>query len=97
VQLRYHFGKMRLDSITRGEIERFKVWLSQLPTRSVIEEPDGGHQQPQSIAQGRKRRVSDNSSLARGGLRAIELIRTRPCLDYRAMGVNTYLSQVFIR
>ena len=24
-------------------------------------------------------------------------LRARPCLDYRAMGINTYLSRVFIR
>ena len=38
MQLRYHFGEMKLNSITKGDIEKFKVWISQVPKRSSIKE-----------------------------------------------------------
>jgi hypothetical protein len=38
MQLRYHFGAMKLNSIPKGDIEKFKVWISQVPKRSSIKE-----------------------------------------------------------
>lgn len=40
-QLRYYFGSKRLSLVTKGEIEKFKIWLSRVPPRSTIEEIDG--------------------------------------------------------
>ncbi|MCG3143029.1 MAG: hypothetical protein HONDAALG_00342 [Gammaproteobacteria bacterium] len=39
-QLRYYFGEMKLPDITKGEIEKFRVWLSQVPARSLFEEDE---------------------------------------------------------
>jgi hypothetical protein len=70
MQLRCFFGKMRLDSITRGEIEKFEVWLSHLPTRSVIEESeDGGELVLTRHGKGGRRSVEAVN-------RPVELLRT---------------------
>lgn len=40
-QLEYFFGETKLSAITKGDIEKFRIWLSQVPTRSTIEEVEG--------------------------------------------------------
>ena len=37
-QLRFFFGNMKLPDITKGEIEKFRIWLSQIPSRSLFVE-----------------------------------------------------------
>jgi hypothetical protein len=41
-QLLFFFGPVKLNEITKGRIEQFKLWLSKLPTRSQIVEKEGG-------------------------------------------------------
>jgi len=41
-QLSLYFGSVKLSEITQGKVEQFKVWLSKIPTRSKIEEVEGG-------------------------------------------------------
>jgi hypothetical protein len=41
-QLLFFFGVAKLNEITKGRIEQFKLWLSQLPTRSQVLEKDNG-------------------------------------------------------
>ncbi len=41
-QLLFYFGSAKLNEITKGRIEQFKLWLSKLPTRSrILEKEDG--------------------------------------------------------
>ncbi len=40
-QLRLFFDEYKLTEITAGEVRKFKVWLSKIPSRSQIKEEDG--------------------------------------------------------
>ena len=41
-QLLFFFGVAKLNEITKGRIEQFKLWLSQLPARSQVLEKENG-------------------------------------------------------
>ena len=70
MQLRYHFGEMKLNSITRGDIEKFKVWISQVPKRSSIKE----HEETGELILVRNEKGAQRSIEAVN--RPIELLRT---------------------
>lgn len=69
-QLRYYFGKMKLPDITKGKIEKFRVWLSEVPARSLfLENEETGEITIQIKPDGAQRSVESLN-------RATELLRT---------------------
>jgi len=70
MQLRYHFGEMKLNSITKGDIEKFKIWISQVPKRSSIKE----HEETGELILTRNEKGAQRSIEAVN--RPIELLRT---------------------
>jgi integrase len=68
-QLEYYFGEMKLPSITVGEIKKFAIWLSKIPSRSRIVEDENGKLVLNIKENGGHRRIESIN-------RAIELLRT---------------------
>ncbi|MGE0129067.1 MAG: tyrosine-type recombinase/integrase [Blastocatellales bacterium] len=56
-QLLFYFGSAKLNEITKGKIEQFKLWLSKLPTRSQILEKETGKLEVVPNPKGKQRSV----------------------------------------
>src|SRR5262245_36032870 len=67
-QLLFFFGPAKLNEITRGRIEQFKLWLTKLPTRSRILEKEGGELELITCPKGKQRRIESIN-------RPVELLR----------------------
>jgi hypothetical protein len=67
-QLLFFFGPAKLNEITRGRIEQFKLWLTKLPTRSRILEKEGGELELITCPKGKHRRIESIN-------RPVELLR----------------------
>jgi integrase len=69
LQLEYYFGEMKLPSITVGEIKKFEIWLSKIPSRSTIVEDENGKLTLNIKENGGQRGIESIN-------RAVELLRT---------------------
>jgi integrase len=67
-QLLFFFGPAKLNEITRGRIEQFKLWLTKLPTRSRIVEKEGGELELIPCPKGKQRKIESIN-------RPVELLR----------------------
>lgn len=67
-QLLFYFGPAKLNEITKGSIEQFKLWLSQLPTRSRILEKEDGELEVIPNPKGKQRSIE-------GINRPVEMLR----------------------
>jgi len=67
-QLLFFFGPAKLNEITRGRIEQFKLWLTKLPTRSRILEKEGGELELITCPKGKQRKIESIN-------RPVELLR----------------------
>jgi integrase len=67
-QLLFFFGPVKLNEITKGRIEQFKLWLSKLPTRSQIVEKEGGELEVIPNPKGKQRKIESIN-------RPVELLR----------------------
>jgi hypothetical protein len=67
-QLRFFFGPVKLNEITKGKIGQFKLWLSKLPTRSQIVEKEGGELEVIPNPKGKQRKIESIN-------RPVELLR----------------------
>lgn len=56
-QLLFYFGAAKLNEITKGKIEQFKLWLSKLPTRSQILEKETGELEVTPNPKGKQRSI----------------------------------------
>jgi integrase len=67
-QLLFFFGPAKLNEITRGRIEQFKLWLTKLPTRSRIVEKENGELELIPCPKGKQRKFESIN-------RPVELLR----------------------
>ena len=67
-QLLFYFGSAKLNEITKGRIEQFKLWLSQLPTRSRILGKEDGELEVIPNPKGKQRSIE-------GINRPVEMLR----------------------
>jgi hypothetical protein len=67
-QLLFFFGVAKLNEITKGRIEQFKLWLSRLPTRSRILEKEDGELEVIPNPKGKQRSIE-------GINRPVEMLR----------------------
>jgi integrase len=67
-QLLFFFGTAKLNGITRGRIEQFKLWLTKLPTRSQIVEKEDGELEVIPNPKGKQRKIESIN-------RPVELLR----------------------